>query len=57
MAPSNENNKRMNQMNSNNTGNKNSKSPDTSRSSNQGRKLASGGMKENNMQGRSKRNK
>jgi len=57
MAPSNDNNKRMNQMNSNNTGNKHSKSPDTSRSSNQGRKLASGGMKENNMQGRSKRNK
>ena len=41
-------------MKGNITANQNSKDPDTSRSSNQGRKLASGGSKENNMQGRAK---
>jgi hypothetical protein len=54
MTRSSENKKQMNQMSGNNAGNKTSKSPDTSRSSNQGRKLASGGNKENNGTGRSK---
>jgi hypothetical protein len=54
MTTSRENKKHMSQMKGNIPANQNSKDPDTSRSSNQGRKLASGGSKENNMQGRSK---
>jgi hypothetical protein len=49
-----ENKKQMNQANINKGNDKDNKGPDTGRSSNQGRKLASGGIRESKTHGRSK---